>query len=55
MENFRHLTIDHPRTMIYRAIHHNVTTKTPHQTAAFPKTPSKNAHKTLKKSLSLPL
>ena len=32
----------------YHAIHHNFTTKTPHETITFSETPVKNAHKTTK-------
>jgi len=51
MENFRRRANDHQRAMIYHAIHHNFTTKTPHQKLTFSKTPSKNAHKAPKTNL----
>jgi hypothetical protein len=38
----------------YHAFHHNFTTKTPHENTAFPKTPLKTAHKTIKTTLSPP-
>jgi hypothetical protein len=50
MENFLTRTINHPRTTSHHAIHHNFTTKTPHQKRTFTKTPSKNAHKQAKNS-----
>jgi hypothetical protein len=54
MENFLPHRNHHPRTTIHHAIHHNFTTKTPHQTPAFPKTPIKNAQRTAKNTLSAP-
>jgi hypothetical protein len=38
----------------YHAIHHNFTTKTPHETIAFPATPFQKAHKDNKNHPFLP-